>query len=243
MKNKVVMSLIILVLILITAFVYNVSESVPTRRVHFQNQEIKINQSSSVLSSNNNVELNSKSVNLENKSINTNSKDIHLNNIEKIKNENYSPNRDDLEFSDINNHNVSVNNSKNISNKNYTADSYRNIDWRTWKSNFVNKFLEDSLYIKSLDEYGKGTWFYYSFDVNFLGEISNIKVFSLYLTSDDRQKIKDLIMSYQFTPITAFPANSRKEKEKVKAIVLLSDEEVKTKPSDFNDYERVKINY
>ena len=35
----------------------------------------------------------------------------------------------------------------------------KNIDWSTWKSEFINKILDESMSITSLDDYGVGTWF------------------------------------------------------------------------------------
>ena len=133
-----------------------------------------------------------------------------------------------------------------MNNQNYERSNvgkYQNIDWSTWKSNFVNRFLDDSLYIQSLDLYGIGTWFYYSFNVSDKGAISDIKVFSFYLSKEDKDKITDLIKSYEYQPITVFPANTKRDKAKVKAIVLLGDTESKARPSDFNDLERIKIKY
>lgn len=146
----------------------------------------------------------------------------------------------------IKNSNRFGNNDFVMSNQNYNRNvigAYQNVDWSTWKSNFVNRFLDDSLYIQSLDFYGVGTWFYYSFNVSDRGEISDINVFSFYLSKEDKTKIKDLIQSYEYQPITIFPSDTKRKKAKVKAIVLLGDSESKSRPSDFNDLERIKIQY
>ena len=121
--------------------------------------------------------------------------------------------------------------------------AYRNINWGTWKSRFVNRILDDSLFIKSLDAYGIGTWFYYSFVVTNTGEIHDVTVLSLYLTESDKLQIRALIRSYEKTPITIFPANSKRKKAKIKAIMLLGDSEQKANSSNFLDTERVKIKY
>lgn len=118
---------------------------------------------------------------------------------------------------------------------------YSNVSWNIWRSNFVNRFLDDSIYIKSLDDYGIGTWFYYSFIVTKDGDIEDIKVKSIYLDEEDKVKIRNLIRSYAHQEITIFPTGSKKERAKVSAIVLLGDTETKTKPSDFHDFERIKI--
>lgn len=126
-------------------------------------------------------------------------------------------------------------------NRNSNRYLVKNIDWSTWKSNFVNKIIDDSIYIRELDEYGIGTWFYYSFTVNSAGGIYNIKVTSPYLLKEDCQKIEQLIKGYEYQDITVFPANSKRQTANVNAIVLLGDTEKKAKPSDFKDMEKIKI--
>ena len=120
---------------------------------------------------------------------------------------------------------------------------YQNIDWSTWRSNFVNRILDDSMYIESLDYYGIGTWFYYSFVVTDDGSIKDVTVISLYLKDQDKKQIRDLIRSYAHQPITTFPMDSRRKKAKVKAIMLLGDTESKSNASNFRDIEKVKIKY
>lgn len=118
---------------------------------------------------------------------------------------------------------------------------YQNIDWSTWKSNFVNKILDDSLEIKELDNYSDGSWFYYSFIVDDEGRISNISVKSVYLTPADKQKIVRFLKGYQYSYLTKFPEKSKRKTAKISAVMMLSSEETKhSKPSDFRDTEQVK---
>ena len=117
----------------------------------------------------------------------------------------------------------------------------KNIDWSTWKSEFINKILDDSMSITSLDDYGVGTWFYYSFVVTSDGAIKNVIVTSPYLSDEDKQRIKNLIKSNEYQDITIFPANSRRVTSKVDAVVMLGNSEKKSNPSDFNDIERIKM--
>ncbi len=120
---------------------------------------------------------------------------------------------------------------------------YQNIDWSTWRSNFVNRILDDSMYIESLDYYGLGTWFYYSFIVTDDGSIKDVTVFSFYLKDEDKKQIRNLIRSYAHQPITKFPMDSRRKKAKVKAVMLLGDTESKSNASNFRDIEKIKIKY
>lgn len=132
-------------------------------------------------------------------------------------------------------------------NKDYNSKSdrykYQNIDWSTWRSNFVNRILDDSMYIESLDYYGLGTWFYYSFIVTDEGAIKDVTVLSFYLKDEDKKQIRDLIRSYAHQPITKFPMDSKRKKAKVKAIMLLGDTESKSNASNFRDIEKIKIKY
>ena len=134
-----------------------------------------------------------------------------------------------------------------FNNQDYRSEAerykYQNIDWSTWRSNFVNRILDDSMYIESLDYYGMGTWFYYSFIVTDSGEIKDVNVFSFYLKDEDKKQIRNMIRSYAHQPITKFPADSKRKKAKVKAIMLLGDTESKSNASNFRDIEKVKIKY
>ena len=134
--------------------------------------------------------------------------------------------------------------SSDISNKPFQQKSryvYKNIDWNTWRSEFVNKILDDSLSIKSLDTYGTGAWFYYSFNVSSEGLITDITVKSVYLSEEDKRKVAKLIKSYQYKEITVFPANSKRKTAKVSAVMMLSNETKHSSPSDFNDFEQIKL--
>ena len=135
-----------------------------------------------------------------------------------------------------------------FSNKDYRTQSnrykYQNIDWGTWKSNFVNRILDDSMYIRSLDLYGMGTWFYYSFIVTDEGEIKSVNVFSFYLKEEDKKQVREMIRGYAYQPITVFPKDSKRKKAKVKAIMLLGgNTESKSNASNFRDVEKIKIQY
>ena len=113
----------------------------------------------------------------------------------------------------------------------------KNIDWNTWKSNFINQILDDTVYIKALDSYGLGTWFYYD------GSISDIKVMSIYLDPEDKAKIVQLIRGYAHKSIAKFPANTKRKTAKVDAVMLLGSREKRANPSDFNENESVRIKY
>lgn len=119
--------------------------------------------------------------------------------------------------------------------------TYKNIDWNTWKSNFVNAILDESVRIKELDNYPNGSWFYYQFNVDTEGRISDIIVKSMHLSFDDKQKIIELIKSFEYSELTIFPHNTKRKIAKVSAVLMLSNETEYSRPNNFNDFEQVKI--
>ncbi len=118
---------------------------------------------------------------------------------------------------------------------------YKDIDWNTWHSNFVNKILDDSMAVHELDQYGEGTWFYYSFKVHKNGAISDIVVKSMYLRPEDKLKVAQMIKANQYKSITIFPKNSKRQVAKVSAVMMLSSSSSRANPKDFNDSERIKM--
>lgn len=132
-------------------------------------------------------------------------------------------------------------NDKPLNYMNQDRYAYQNIDWSKWKSNFVNKILDDSVYIKSLDRYQSGNWLWYSFIVDDRGRISNIQVKSPTIDQADKDKVAKLIKSYEYTAITTFPTNTKRKTASISAVMMLSDEAQKSKPSDFNDVEHIKL--
>lgn len=117
----------------------------------------------------------------------------------------------------------------------------QNIDWRTWRSNFVNRITDDSFYIPELNKYPTGTMFHYFFTVDNTGHVYNVRVTSLNISKEDREKIAEMIRGYSYTPITKFPANSKRKTANVSAILLFSNETEYSTPNDFYDLEQIKI--
>ena len=69
----------------------------------------------------------------------------------------------------------------------------------------------------------------------------NISVRSMHLSPSDKQKVARLIKSYEHTPITRFPQNSKRKTARVSAVMMLSNEAtIHSKPSDFQDTETYK---
>ena len=197
--------------------------------VYTMNSEMKV-----VRFKNQSIAIHQESANIKNTKVEVRVNESNITNEDNTKFNNTDINFDNHEFDTQNDNIVNLSNTEEIDFKNVDISTenrsllrnkykYQDIDWSTWKSNFINKFLEDSMYISTLDNYSPGNWFYYSFNVTDKGAIKNIKVFSFTLDDRDKIKIEQLIKSYEYQDITVFPTNSKRKSVKVKAIVLLGD--------------------
>lgn len=267
--NKYVWFIFIGIFILLTVFVVSVDSS-GSRRVKFTNQNFEItNEGNEVVNDTNTRKISLSGTNINNHNINAYNQGISSESRININHSNSDYNSQNINYNNynINHKNIddraldsALNNARNYRPQqkeygefNYKYNNkkipilpaeeyeYQNIDWSTWKSNFVNKILDDSLEIKELDNYPDGSWFYYSFIVDDQGRIGNISVKSVYLSPADKQKITRFIKGYQGTYLTKFPENSKRKTAKVSAVMMLSNEETKhSRPSDFRDMEQVK---
>lgn len=121
---------------------------------------------------------------------------------------------------------------------------YKSVSWNIWRSNFVNQIVDDLGLLQDIDNYPEGTWLYYSFDVDRMGNISNVKVFSPIINKQDKQIIANMFKKYAHKKITKFPKNSKRTKTTVNGIVMISYFASRyTSPDDFSDVENVRYRY
>jgi len=267
--QKIMITVGILIFILATVFVLSVDSTTNRKKVQFTNQNFIINNENTDIASEN-VKLNLAQTNTTNTNITLNQTDLNMSNSQDTdfsnKSIDYNNTETDYQTTNYSNPDTEYDSQltdydrqksriraieQSIAQQRNTSSSqrlperkryvYRDIDWSTWKSEFINKILDDSMEIKSLDDYGVGSWFYYSFTVTSTGEIKDIQVTSMHLSKDDKEKVKQLIRGYAHEDITVFPADSRKTRTKVDAIMMLGTTEKKSKPSDFNEKEKVKF--
>ena len=85
--------------------------------------------------------------------------------------------------------------------------------------------------------------FSYSFMVDNTGKIYDINVRSFQLSKEDKNKVAQLIKSYENTYITKFPPNSKRKMVRVSAILLFADKTEYSRPSDFHDLEQVRTKF
>lgn len=260
-KNLVIVGIILFFLLTIIAMSMDVSQR---KKVSFINQSLSLNNENAnienkranVNTAKSKISTNNTGVNIQGANVKSTSTDIGFESLDnqktgysnqQLKNDsqgNYYNSFDDFKNRKqrLENARSQINNaSPRLNNQNVSRYIVKNIDWSTWKSQFINKILDDSVYITSLDDYGVGAWFYYSFIVTSDGVIKDLTVRSPYISDIDKQRVMNLIKSYEYTDITVFPANSRRVTAKVDAVVMLGNSEKKSKPSDFNDVERIKM--
>lgn len=202
------------------------------KKIRIQNQGFEVSNAETKIA-NTDVEISLSESKLNNRAVSTSSKANIKINDSKLGNKNINLAGKNLKNQDLSKPNQTKK----------TRHYYKNISWNEWKSSFINQFLDDLSGVPSLNNYGIGSWFYYSFDVMNDGSIKNINVFSFYLNNRDRLAIVNVIKNYEYQDITVFPQNSKRKKAKIDAFVVLSTEESRTNPSDFHDNERVKLEY
>lgn len=260
-KSLVIVGIILFFLLTIIAMSMDVSQR---KKVSFINQSLSLNNENAnienkranVNTAKSKISTNNTGVNIQGANVKSTSTNIGFESLDnqktgysnqQLKNDsqgNYYNSFDDFKNRKqrLENARSQINNaSPRLNNQNVSRYIVKNIDWSTWKSQFINKILDDSVYITSLDDYGVGAWFYYSFIVTSDGAIKDLTVRSPYISNIDKQRVMNLIKSYEYTDITVFPANSRRVTAKVDAVVMLGNSEKKSKPSDFNDVERIKM--
>lgn len=260
-KSLVIVGIILFFLLTIIAMSMDVSQR---KKVSFINQSLSLNNENAnienkranVNTAKSKISTNNTGVNIQGANVKSTSTDIGFESLDnqktgysnqQLKNDsqgNYYNSFDDFKNRKqrLEDARSQINNaSPRLNNQNVSRYIVKNIDWSTWKSQFINKILDDSVYITSLDDYGVGAWFYYSFIVTSDGAIKDLTVRSPYISDIDKQRVMNLIKSYEYTDITVFPANSRRVTAKVDAVVMLGNSEKKSKPSDFNDVERIKM--
>jgi hypothetical protein len=261
--NKKIWIICACIFVFITVFVISTDTSSSVRQVRVTNKNLEISSNSAnIENSDINVSQNSSQVSHEdvrvaNSETQVQKKEFTFNENSIFRNSDVKVENEDSSVSPVNskvlNKKAEFDNFKNSIDKSINSTSsnnkfkqqdkyaYRYIDWRTWKSEFVNKILDDSAAIKSLDDYASGNFIQYSFLVHKDGTITNINLISPFVTKSDRDKLAVLIKSYEHQPITVFPAGSNKKSAWVNAVMILSNVQTYSTPGDFDfDNERVK---
>lgn len=118
-----------------------------------------------------------------------------------------------------------------------TEEELEIIAWNKWRSDLQNQLMRDSKISAPI-----GTRFMFSFTVDKFGTITNLKTWSSNpsYTPLAVKVIKPILLGYQGKAILNFPANSKRITTNVDGGFTMAYSSNYSKPSDYNDYERVK---
>ena len=118
-----------------------------------------------------------------------------------------------------------------------TQEEIEIIAWNKWRSDLQNQLMRDSKISAPI-----GTRFLFSFTVDKYGTITNLKTWANNpsYTPLAVKVIKPILLSYQGKPILNFPANSKRITTNVDGGFTMAYSSNYSKPSDYNDYERIK---
>ena len=121
--------------------------------------------------------------------------------------------------------------------KQLTQEEIEIIAWNKWRSDLQNQLMRDSKMSAPI-----GTRFMFSFTVDKYGTITNLKTWANNpsYTPLAVKVIKPILLSYQGKPILNFPANSKRIVTNVDGGFTMAYSSNYSKPSDYNDYERIK---
>ncbi len=124
-----------------------------------------------------------------------------------------------------------------LHNTDYEKDEL--IAWNIWRSNLQNKIMDDS----DIDA-SYGSIFYFTFKVDNNRNISDIKVFCTDFTNQEAiEDVRRAIVHLNGHPILKFPKNTSRNSTIFKGGFIISTHTQYSSPSDFNDYERIRMRY
>ena len=115
------------------------------------------------------------------------------------------------------------------------------VDWNSWHSNILNKILIE---VKNAPEQQPNdTLNYIEFDVDSDKNIVNIKIYTepQQYSQNARNHFSSFIRSLNGDNILAFPANSQRKIAHFNAVLKKAKKTKLSTPSDFSDYETIKV--
>jgi len=113
------------------------------------------------------------------------------------------------------------------------------IAWNKWRSDVQNRIMDDS----DLDG-SYGTVFYFTFKVDKNGNISNINVICTDIGNKRAiNELRHVISNLNGKPILKFPRNSRRNSINFRGGFMLGSISRYSSPSDYHDYEQIRIRY
>ena len=134
--------------------------------------------------------------------------------------------------------NIKLNDSDEVGNRKFKASKEEVIAWNAWRSNLQNRIMDESAI-----EAPVGTLILFSFDVSSSGHITNLTYTcsNKNFASRARADMIDILKRLEGDSILAFPINSQRKKVRFKGGFLLDYTTQYSSPSDYSDYERVRL--
>lgn len=113
------------------------------------------------------------------------------------------------------------------------------VSWNRWRSEVSNLLIGSKLPI----HLPKGTKIFVSFQADKEGNISDISLHTSPSESINQlsKPYREYIKSLQHNPKLQFPKNSKRTVVNVSSVFVVADQNVYSTPSDYQDYERVRV--
>ena len=113
------------------------------------------------------------------------------------------------------------------------------VAWNIWRSNLQNRIMDEV----DIDAY-YGTIFFFTFKVDNNRNITNIKVQSTdFMNREAIDAVRKAIVRLNGQPILKFPKNTSRESVDFRGAFVISTYSQYSTPSDYNDYERIRMRY
>lgn len=251
MNNAVVQKILIIISIIlfigVTSVVYMAEDTKNTKRIIIRNQRLAINQQSTGIAQdvNNNIEFTQ--TNIQQRTFKARSQALKNQEIEYYTTQTVVGTKKTKNTEKSVTTNTATTTKKSSQSNSPLANGvignkYDSLNWNMWRSNFLNRILDDSNSIRGFDHYKPGTWFYFNFRVTREGRIENIIVLSFSLRERDKEAFEKMLKGYTYKKITKFPKKSKRKSVRVHSFFVLDNSERRSRPEDFYDGEYIKKN-
>ncbi len=139
---------------------------------------------------------------------------------------------------DISDENVRLKDSDEVGNRKFKGTREEIIAWNVWRSELQNRIMDESAI-----EAPVGTLILFSFDVSGSGKISNLQYTctNRKFAAEAKTDMVNILKHLEGDSILDFPTNTKRSHVRFKGGFILDYDTVYSKPSDYSDYERVRL--
>ncbi len=134
--------------------------------------------------------------------------------------------------------NVELNASDEVGNRKFKASKEEIVAWNVWRSTLQNRIMDESAI-----EAPVGTLILFSFDVSETGHITNLNYNCTNKKYADNAKADmiSVLKRLEGDEVLNFPENTKRTKVRFKGGFILDYQTHYSSPSDYSDYERVRL--